>query len=109
MIQSHLFCVDNLCDDEIRTRLAEERQFESSPVRYEGQALENPYHYWIYPNKPEGLYSKVLARANVVGDLIVGSDEDTSLVCIRHGRLTLTRQVCDDAVSVSDDRLLVCL
>ena len=40
LIQSHLFCVDNLCDDEIRARLTEERQLESNPVRYEGQALE---------------------------------------------------------------------
>ena len=31
LIQSHLFCVDNLCDDEIRSRIAEERKFESPP------------------------------------------------------------------------------
>ena len=109
LIQSHLFCVDNLCDDEIRTRLTEERQFESNPVRYEGQALENSYHWWLYPNYHDGVYSKCLSRANIVGDLVVGTGDDTSLVCIRHGRLTLTRQVSDDAVSVSDDRLRVCL
>ena len=109
LIQSHLFCVDNLCDDEIRARLAEERQFESNPVRYEGQALESPYHWWLYPNYADGIYSKVFARANIVGDLVIGTGDDTSLVCIRHGRLTLTRQFCDDVVSVSDSRLLVCL
>ena len=65
LIQSHLFCVDNLCDDEIRARLAEERQFESNPVRYEGQALENAYHWWVYPNYDDGIYSTVLARVNV--------------------------------------------
>ena len=109
LIQSHLFCVDNLCDDEMRARLAKERQFESNPVRYEGQALESPYHWWLYPNYTDGVYSKVFARANVVGDLVIGTGDDTCLVCIRHGRLTLTRQVSDDVVSTSDKRLLVCL
>ena len=42
LLNSHLFCVDNLCDDEIRFRLAEEYKFESSPVRYQGQPLKNP-------------------------------------------------------------------
>ena len=109
LIKSHLFCVDGLCDDEIRVRLAEERQFESNPVRYKEQALESPYHWWLYPNYDDGVYSKVFARVNVVGDLVIGTGEDTSLVCIRHGRLTITRQVSDDVVSVSDDRLRVCL
>lgn len=109
LIQSHLFCVDNLCDDEIRARLAEERKFESPPVRYDGQELGNLYRWWLYPNYDDGIFSKVLARANVAGDLVVGTGEDTSLVCIRHGRLTITRQVSDDVVSVSDDRLHVCL
>ena len=109
LLNSHLFCVDNLCDDEIRARLAEERQFESNPVRYEGQALENAYHWWVYPNYDDGIYSTVLARANVVGHLVVGTGDETSLVIIRHGRLTLTRQVSDDVVSTSDKRLLVCL
>ena len=109
LIQSHLFCVDNLCDDEIRVRLAEEREYEGEPVRFEGQALENPYHYWLYPNYDDGIFSKVFARANVVGDLVVSTGEDTCLVCIRHGRLTLTRQVSDDVANVYDERLLVCL
>ena len=109
LIQSHLFCVDNLCNDEIRTRLTEERQLESNPMRYEGQALENSYHWWLYPNYDDGVYSKCLSRANIVGDLVIGTGDDTSLVCIRHGRLTLTRQVSDDVVSTSDKRLLVCL
>ena len=109
LIQSHLFCVDNLCDNEIRARLAEERQFESNPVRYEGQALENAYRWWVYPNYDDGIYSTVLARVNVAGDLVVGTGDETSLVIIRHGRLTITRQVSDDVVSTSDKRLLVCL
>ena len=109
LIQSHLFCVDGLCDEQIRARLTEERQLESNPVRYEEQALENAYHWWVYPNYADGIYSKVLARANVVGHLVVGTGDETSLVIIRHGRLTLTRQVSDDVVSVSDDRLRVCL
>lgn len=109
LIHSHLFCAVDLCDEQIRARLAEERKFESPPVRYEGQALENAYHYWLYPNYAEGIYSKVLARANVIGDLVIGTGADTCLVIIRHGRLTITRQSCDDIVSVFDERLLVCL
>jgi len=109
LIQSHLFCADNLCDDEIRARVAEERKFEGEPVRYEGQRLGNTYHYWIFPNWDEGLYSKAFARINAAGDLVVGSGEDTCLVMIRHGRLTLTRQFFDDLVSIFDKRLLVCL
>ena len=73
LVQSHLFCIDGLCDDEIRTRLAEERKFEGEPVRYDGQAFGNLYRWWIYPNWEEGVYSKVLARVNMFGDLVVGS------------------------------------
>ena len=109
LINSHLFCVDNLSDNQIRKHLAEERKFESEPVRYEGQALENRYYFWIYPNYDKGIYSKVFARANIVGDLVIGDGENTCLVCIRHDRLTLTRQVSNGTVNVSDERLLVCL
>lgn len=109
LIHSHLFCVDGLCDEEIRARLAEEREFEGEPVRYEGQALGNFYHWWLYPNWRDGIYSKVLARVNAAANLVIGTGEDTSLVIIRHGRLTLTRQPCDDIVSIFDERLLVCL
>ena len=109
LIKSHLFCVDNLCDDEMRARLAEEPEFESNPVRYEGQALENPYHWWIYPNYADGIYSKVLTRINVVDNLVIGTGGETCLVCIRHGRLTITRQIADDVVFASDERLVVCL
>ena len=109
LVQSHLFCVDGLCVDELRARLAEERKFEGEPVKYDGQAFGNLYRWWIYPNWEEGVYSKVLARANMFGDLVVGSDEETCLVCIRHGRLSLTRKVCEDIANVSDSRLLVCL
>ena len=109
LLNSHLFCIDNLCASEIRSQIHAERPLGSPPVRYEGQRLENAYHYWLYPNEPEGLYSKVLARANVVGDLVIGTGEDTSLVIIRHGRLTLTRQAANDVANISDERLLVCL
>ena len=109
LIHSHLFCIDNLTEDEIQERLANENNDGMKPTRYNGQDLENAYHYWVFPNKSEGLYSKVLARANIAGDLVVGSGEDTCLVIIRHGRLTITRQASDDVVSVSDKRLLVCL
>ena len=71
LIQSHLFCVDNLCSEQIRARLAEERKFEGNPVRYEGQRLGNLYHYWLYPNYDDSTYSKVFARINAVGDLVV--------------------------------------
>ena len=110
LLDSHLFCVDDLCGEQIRVRLAEEREHEGEPVQYEGKPeLGNLYRWWLYPNWDDGIFSKVLARANVVGDLVVGSGDETSLVCIKHGRLTLTRQVCNDVVSVSDRRLLVCL
>ena len=89
--------------------LAEERKFESPPLRYGGQELGNLYRWWLYANYDDGIFSKVLARVNVAGDLVIGTGEDTSLVIIRHGRLTLTRQVSDDVANVSDRRLLVCL
>ena len=109
LIKMHLFCIDNLRDDEIRAHLAEEIKFGLPPVRYEGQEIGNRYHWWLYPNYDEGLYSKVLARVNVVGDLVIGSGEEMCLVIIRHGRLTITRQHTDDVASASDERLLVCL
>ena len=109
LIKSHLFCVNNLCRDEIRVRLAEECHFESNPVRYEGQALENAYYWWLYPNYDDSIYSAVLARVNIAGDLVIGTGEGICLVCIRHGRLTITRQVADDVANVSNERLLVCL
>ena len=109
LIHSHLFCIDTLTEDEIQERLANEDNDGMKPVRYDGQDLENAYYYWVFPNESEGLYSKVLARANAVGDLVIGSGEETSLVIIRHGRLTLSRQFSDDVANVSDERLLVCL
>ena len=109
MIHSHLFCVDGLCDEQIHARLAEEREFEGEPVRYEGQVLGNSYRWWLYPNYDDGIYSKVLTRVNAAADLVVGHGDDTCLVIIRHGRLSLARQVSDDVANVSDERLLVCL
>ena len=109
LIQSHLFCADNLCDEQIRARLTEEMEFEGQPVQYEGQRLGNLYHWWLYPNYDDGIYSKVFARVNVAGNLVIGTGEDTCLVIIRHGRLTLSSQFCDDVANVFDERLLVCL
>ena len=109
LINSHLFCRDNLTAEDIRSRLANENNDGLRPVCYQGQDLENAYHWWIFPNETEGLYSKALARVNVVGDLVVASGDRTCLVCIKHGRLSLTRQVSNDVVSVTDSRLLVCL
>ena len=86
LIHSHLFCVDNLSDADIRNHLTRD----GNPVGYEGQHILG-YHYFAYPNAAEGLYSKVLARVNMFGDLVIGSDEETCLVCIKHGRLSVTR------------------
>ena len=104
LIQSHLFCIDNLSDAEVRECIF----WDNNPVRYEGQHMIG-YHWFAYPNEIEGIYSKVFASVNVVGDLVVGDGEDTSLVCIRHGRLTLTRRVATDVANASDKRLLICL
>ena len=109
LIRSHLFCVDNLTEDEIQDRLANEDNDGMKPVCYEGEDLENAYHWWVYPNEPEGIYSKCLARANVAGDLVIDFAGEVCLVVIRHGRLTLTRQIADDVVSIFDKRILVCL
>ena len=104
LINSHLFCVDNLSDTEIRERLTKD----GPPVGYDGQHILG-YHWFAYPNAADGLYSKVFARVNMFGDLVVGSGEETCLVCIKHGRLSVTRQVGNDVVSVHDKRLLVLL
>ena len=104
VIHSHLFCVDNLSEADIRNHLTRD----GSPVGYEGQYILG-YHWFAYPNAAEGLYSKVLARVNRFGDLVVGTGEETCLVIIRHGRLSLTRQFSDDVANVHDKRLLVCL
>ena len=104
LINSHLFCVDNLSDAEIREHLTRD----GNPVGYEGQHILG-YHWFAYPNAVEGLYSKVFARVNMFGDLVIGSGKETCLVIIRHGRFSVTRQVCDDVANVHDKRLLVCL
>ena len=109
LIKSHLFCVDNLTKDEVQDRLVNEDNDGMKPVCYEGQDLENAYHWWIFPNEPEGLYSSCLARANVAGDLVIDFAAEICIVIIRHGRLTLTRQIADDTANISDNRLLVCL
>ena len=109
LIKSHLFCIANLTEDEIQERLANEDNDGMKPAPYREQDLENAYYWWIFPNVSEGLYSKVLARANVVGDLVIDFAGETCLACIRYGHFTLTRQIADDVASIHDNRLLVCL
>ena len=97
-----------LRSSQVHTHLNAEQQRGFHPVRYENQYLLG-YHWWLFPNYIDGIYSKVYARMNVFGDLVVGTGEWTRLVCIKNGRLTLSPSVSDDAVSASDERLLVCL
>lgn len=104
-----ILCIsEELHLSQIHVRIQAERQRGFRPVRYENQSLLG-YHWWIYPNYVDGIFSKVYARMNVVGDLVVGRGEGTRLVCIENGRLTLSPSISDDAVSASDTRLLVCL
>ena len=107
-IKSQLFCVENLSEPEIRQRLAEERENESDPVRFDGQHFLG-CRWWLYPNFDAGIYSKVFARANAVENLVVGEGDETHLVGIENERLSLSQSVSDDAVVVPDNRLLVCL
>ena len=104
LINSHLFCVDNLSDADMHECLAKD----GNPVQYDGQYILG-YHWFAYLNESEGLYSKVLARVNMFGDLVVSSGEETCLVIIRHGRLSFTKQICNDIANVHDKRLLMCL
>ena len=106
LIESHLFCADNLTDSQMLERIAETIEYDGEPIRYEGQPLENAYHFWVYPNWTDGIFSTTFARANIFGDLVVSELDHTCLVCIKHGRLSLTRQVSNDVVSVNDPRLL---
>ena len=89
---------------EIRERLI----IDGTPVQYDGQRILG-YHWFAYPNAAEGLYSKVLARVNMFGDLVIGNGEETCLVCIKHGRFSVTRKVDNDVANVHDKRLLMCL
>ena len=102
------FCVDNLHADQIHDRIAEEREFGYTPCRYDGQLLAG-YHWWLYPNDNDGIFSKVFARSNMFGNLLCGAGEKTHLVCIEDGRLVLSAVVSDNAVLASDKRLLICL
>ena len=93
---------------QIRDRIKAERLRGFRPVRYKNQYLLG-YHWWLFPNYVDGVFSKVYARMNVFGDLVVGKGERTRLVCIANGRLTLSASISDAVVSASDTRLLVCL
>ena len=70
--------------------------------------LKNP-HWWIFPNRDENKYSKVFARVNCAGYLVVGQDMDTRIVCIKDGVLTLSDHGCSEAVRLDDPRLFVFL
>ena len=85
-----------------------EREFGLNPVRFENQHLRG-YHWWLYPNYDAGKFSKVYARVNVLGDLVVGRGSNTRLVCIINGVLVLRKHIRETAVSADDARLLVCL
>ena len=102
LINSHLFCVNNLSETDMHEHLSRD----GNPVQYDGQHMIG-YHWFAYPNAAEGLYSKVFARINMFGDLVIGSGEETCLVIIRYGRFSLTRKVCEDVANVHDKRLLV--
>ena len=53
LINSHLFCVDNLSDAEIREHLTRD----GNPVGYEGQHILG-YHWFAYPNVVEGFIAR---------------------------------------------------
>lgn len=93
---------------EMHACLKAERQRGFCPVRYEDQYLSG-YHWWLFPNYIDRVFSKVYARMNAAGNLVVGTGDRARLVCISNGRLTLSPSLFEDAVSVSDTRLLVCL
>ena len=99
---------EGLQASQVHTHLTAEQQRGFQPVQYENQYLRG-YHWWLFPNYINGIYSKVYARLNIFGDLVVGSGRWTRLVCIKNGRLTLSPFISADAVSASDERLLVCL
>ena len=99
---------EGLRSSQVHARLNAEQQRGFRPVRYENQYLRG-YHWWIYPNYVDGIFSKVYARMNVDGNLVVGRGEWTRFVCISNGKLTLSPSISDDAVFASDARLLVCL
>ena len=63
--------------------------------------------WWIYPNAKEGKFSKIQARVNGAGYLIVGGDNDTKIVCIENGVLTLSNNGCRSAVRFDDPRMFV--
>ena len=93
---------------QIHVRVDAERQSGFYPTSFDNQDLLG-YHWWLYPNYEDSVFSKVYARVNIFGDLVVGIGERTRLVCISNGRLTLSHTISDAAVSASDARLLVCL
>ncbi len=99
---------EGLLSSQVHTHLNAEQHRGFRPVRYENQYLRG-YHWWLFPNFDEGVFSKVYARINIAGDLVVGTGGGTRLVCISNGRLVLSQWVSNDVVSASDDRLLVCL
>ena len=102
------YVVRDLYPPQIDARVASERESGFNPIPFENRYLRG-YHWWLYPNYDEGIYSKVYAHVNVVGDLVVGRGEQTRLVCIIDGKLVLRQRMSDSVVSASDARLLVCL
>lgn len=104
----NVVCIEDLSHDQIRERIQEQTEFESEPVRYEGQEIRG-YKFWVYPNYPDGIWSSVFARLNVAGNLVVDDGDSAYLVTIADGRLYLANEVSDKVVLVTDKRLRVCL
>ena len=96
LIESHLFCVDNLCDDEIRAHLAEERQFESNPVRYEGQAPMKMLTIGGSIRTMLTAFTRQCWRESMLSAISLSAPVKKCVLCVtRHSRLTITRQVSD--------------
>ena len=66
-------------------------------------------NWWIYPNATDEKFSKIQARVNFAGYLVVGQDMQTRIVCIEDGVLTLSDNGCASAVRYDDPRLFVFL
>ena len=108
VLPSPICVLEDLQPSQIHYRIEAERLRGFQPVRYENQYLPG-YHWWLFPNYVDGIYSKVYARITVSGVLVCGRGGGTRPVCIKNGRLTLSPHITDTTISASDERLLVCL
>ena len=108
-ILPNTFVATRLSDDQIRERLAEYQEFEGEIVRYDDFEIRG-YHFWVYANFSDSIFSSVYAKMNVTTHLVVDVDDDVYLVAITDGKLTLTQDATnDDIILATDERLRVCL